>query len=300
LLFIPFFRREKGFWSRAVVFVISTFIVAAPIGLYFVKNPADFFLRMSQLSITDTAKPILVLAHNLAKTALMFNIHGDASWLLNVSGAPELFLPVGIIFLIGIVWGLYTLWPGRGPRKGMSTDNVPLNFSLLLVFSWIVLGALPAVASGENIPHALRSILMLPPAIILAALGGIWTYRFIERRTKEKIAVVIGILFLASVAIFAYVDYFIIWAENPNVPVVFDADYVQIGHEINALPASTPKYVVIERRGLLTRGIPLPAETTMFITDSFTARTQEARNIHYLLPNEVSEIPLSAAVFYIR
>ena len=40
----------------------------------------------------------------------MFNVHGDDNWRHNVSGAPELFWPVGILFLLGIILGLYSLW----------------------------------------------------------------------------------------------------------------------------------------------------------------------------------------------
>jgi hypothetical protein len=141
---------------------------------------------------------------------------------------------------------------------------------------------------------------MLPPAIILAALGGIWVYRLIEHYGGKTTAMTIAALFLAGVAIFAYVDYFDIWAGNTNVPGAFNANYVMLGYEINAFPTSTPKYVVVNAGGVLARGIPVPAETTMFITDSFTTSTQEAKNIHYLLPNEIDQIPPGAPVFYIN
>jgi hypothetical protein len=78
---------------------------------------------------------------------------------------------------------------------------------------------------------------------------------------------------------------------------------VTIGHEINALPTSTPKYVVVNAGGVLVRGIPTPAETTMFITHSFTASDAAAADIHYLLPTQTSSIPAgtpSADVFEIN
>ncbi len=53
LLFIPFFKTRPGFWKRVLVFIVAAFIVAAPIGWYFVKHPADFFGRTSEIAVTN-------------------------------------------------------------------------------------------------------------------------------------------------------------------------------------------------------------------------------------------------------
>jgi 4-amino-4-deoxy-L-arabinose transferase-like glycosyltransferase len=302
LLFIPFFKKEADFWKRVLVFLIVTFIVAAPIGWYFVKNPDAFFGRTTEISVTNNANPVREFAINLGKTALMFNFHGDENWRQNVSGAPELFWPVGILFLVGILLCLYAIWRRWRKRPTDRNEDILPLFSVLLVCFWIILGALPAAASDEGIPHALRSILMLPPAMIFAAIGGMWVYGLIKKHAGKLIAMSIAIVFIAGVAVYGYVDYFIIWAQNPNVPGAFNADYVAIGQEMNALPATTPKYVVVNAGGVLARGIPVPAETTMFITNSFTTSTQEAQNIHYLLPDETSSIPEgtpASEIFYI-
>ena len=101
----------------------------------------------------------------------------------------------------------------------------------------------------------------------------------------------------------AYVSYFIVWAKNPNVYWAFNENYVEIGNQMNALPASTPKYVVVTAGGVLARGIPVPAETVMFVTDSFTTSTQLAHHITYLLPDQTSTIPAgtpSSTIFYVN
>jgi 4-amino-4-deoxy-L-arabinose transferase-like glycosyltransferase len=297
LLFVPFFMKYKDFWKRAALFLVVTFLVALPIGYYFLTNPGSFFGRTSEISVTSASSPLTTFAVNFAKTMLEINVHGDYNWRQNVSGAPELFWPVGILFLIGIVWALWWLF------KNKFTRSLPNTFGLLFVFAWFILGALPAAISNEGIPHALRSILMLPPAIMFAALGGMWVYRWLAVKWNRKGAMTLSIIFLVIVAVFAYYDYFIVWAENPNVPGSFNADYVAIGDQINALPTSTPKYVVVNAGGVLARGIPVPAETTMFITNTFTTSTQIAKNIQYLLPDQASEIPAGApstSIFYIN
>jgi hypothetical protein len=307
-LFIPFFTKGKDFWKRSAVFIIFIFITAAPIGWYFLKHPADFFGRTAEISIANATNPVRDFAVNIVKTVLMFNFHGDNNWRQNISGAPELFWPVGILFVLGILLGLYSLWKSWR-RKTIRDDSKNLlpTFPLLFVFSWIILAGLPAAASDEGIPHALRSILMLPPVMIFAAIGGVWLYGVIcemwNTKWMKKITNIIAIIFIATVTVYAYIDYFVVWAQNPNVPGAFNTNYVTIGNEINALPTSTPKYVVINADGVMTRGYPMPVETTMFITDSFLPNVAAAKNIHYLLPNETSTIPEGTPqneIFYIN
>ena len=84
-----------------------------------------------------------------------------------------------------------------------------------------------------------------------------------------------------------------------NIPLIVN-DHVEIAREINSLPASTPKYVVVEADGVLVRGIPMPAQTVIFMTNTYEPEDQAAKNVHYLLPSETGQIPPGAAVFYIR
>ncbi len=304
LLFIPFFRKNPGFWKRTATFIATTFIVAAPIGWYFATTPGSFFGRTAQIAVTAASNPARDFVVNITKELLMFNWHGDYNWRQNVSGAPELFWPVGLLFLLGIALSIYYAIR-RMRKKYVTAENEALfpPFGIWLTFAWFIFGILPAAASDEGIPHALRSILALAPALIFATLGGVWLYRAIKKHWNVALAKSLMIIFIVTVAGWGYYDYFVIWAQNPNVPGAFSANYVDIGRAINALPASTPKYVIVNAGGVPVRGIPTPAETTMFITHSFTAADATAANIHYLLPDQASTIPAgtpSADVFYIN
>lgn len=307
LLFIPFFKTHPHFWKRAALFIAAAFVAAAPIGWYFAGHPADFFGRTSEISVASAGNPIVQFAVNAGKELLMFNFRGDANWRQNVSGAPELFFPVGILFLLGIAVGIWSL--AQHKRRGLARLDPEVSpeisfppFAVLLAFAWLILGLLPAALSNEAIPHALRSILALPPAIILAAMGGVWLYRIIKNR-RPAAAFAVALFFFAAVAAAGYIDYFLVWAQNPNVPGAFAADYVAIGRAINVLPASTPKYVVVEAGGVPVDGIPMPAQTTMFVTDTFTPAGQTAKDVRYLLPGQTSMIPPGTPrsdIFYIR
>ena len=310
LLFIPFFKDRPGFWKRAAIFIVVAFLVALPIGLYFLHNPGDFFGRTAQISVTNAKNPLGEFALNVGKTLAMFTFTGDGNWRQNIAGAPELFFPVGILFLLGIVLSAcFLLWKKIHPQSAIRDEPIEqlritdYGFGLWLMFCWFILALLPAAVSDEGIPHALRSILTLPPAIFFAALAGIWAYYKIRNGGFKKTAASLALLFLIVVGANAYISYFIIWAKNPNVYWAFNENYVETGNQINALPTSTQKYVIVTAGGVLAHGIPVPAETVMFVTDSFTTSTQLAHHIAYLLPDETSTIPAgtpTGTIFYVN
>jgi len=319
LLFLipPFFKKDWRFWQRALVFLAVAFIVGAPIGWYFIQHPADFFGRTSEISITNAASPIHDLLVNVGKTALMFNFHGDYNWRQNVSGAPQLWWPIGILFLLGLALGIIWLirWLALKKDDEIKIKNHGTIFGLVLMFSWFILGLLPEIFSDEGIPHALRSLLVVVPTMAFAAIAGVWLYhllryrflpKFTSARTSKLIMNILAAIFLTTVATYGYYDYFITWAQNPNVPGAFSTNYVAIGNAINALPPATQKYVVVNAGGVVDYGIPVPATTVMYITNSFVpdAVTQkDVNNIHYLLPNEAGQIPAgtpSDTIFYVN
>ena len=276
---------RKKILLSAFCFLFSAFIVIAPLGFYFLQNPQDFFGRTSQISVFSSPAPIKDLGMNILKTAGMFNFVGDNNWRHNYAGRPELFWPVGILFLLGIFLGVKSLL--KRPRKP----------EYAILFGWLAVAVLPVVVSNESLPHALRAILMIPPVFILAGIGGIWVYEFIVTKLRnitklQRIFLLSTFYFLLSLLVFeAYVAYFVLWGQNHNVYGAFSANYVEIGRQLNALPKELPKYVVVEARGADVRGLPMPTQTVMFITDTFTPKKQKEKNIFYLLPEQTGQIP---------
>ncbi len=303
LLFIPFFAKEKEFWKVMGTFLIATFFVALPIGIYFLQHPADFMGRTTQVSVFSSASPLGSLAINTVKTLGMFNFAGDWNWRHNYSGSPELFWPVGFLFVVGIIVGIWKTFKIK-IQEMSETWLVRQRFSFLFVFLFFFLAMLPVVISNEGIPHALRSILMIPPVMILCGIGGIAAYDWLkkyERGYWSRSTVAFLTAFAAAFIISnAYQTYFIAWANNPNVQGAFAADYVALGRKLNSLPVDIPKYVVVDTGGVLINGIPMPAQTVMFITNTFLTEGQKAKNIHYVLPDQEKTIPNGAETFYIK
>ncbi len=282
----------KNMARIASIFIAGAALVSVPLLVYFAGHPGDFFGRTSQVSIFSTENPAVALLKNGADTFGMFFFRGDMNWRHNLPGAPEFFWPVAILFAAALLLGIAKL-----ARRGQEKERNPFIFLL----SGLIVAALPVVVSSEGIPHALRAILMIPSAIILAAWAGVAIHEWLLNKNihTKACAAFIG-LFFAMVMVQAYYAYFIEWGESPETAGAFTTDYAAIARSVNALPPQIPKYVIVEAGGVDVRGIPMPAQTVMFLTDSFTLEKQNEKNIRYVLPGRPAIIPKEAAIFAIR
>jgi hypothetical protein len=242
----------------------------------------------------------------------MFNIAGDRNWRHNIEGAPQLIWFVGQMFLFGLFWSFGII---DDARKALENGNAKLKgvwrnvlvimnrdcFPVILLVAWFLICMLPVVLSDAEFAHALRAILMLPPVIIFAALGGRWLYQKLQVRVRPAGLKAMAIVLLAFLVADAYRTYFVVWAHNPEVPSAFSSHAVQLGRQLNALPPETPKYVIVQPLNelMLVRGIPISALPTMFVTDTFGPEEQKAKNIHYVLPADEDTIPEDGMKFYL-
>lgn len=279
--------------------MVVTIIIALPIGIYYFQHPADFMGRTSQVSIFSSGNPLESLIVNTGKTLGMFNISGDWNWRHNFAGRPLIFWPVGMFFVIGLIRSVHKLFKTRKTHGHYSSVQV-------LLLSWFGLGLLPVILSNEGLPHALRAILVAPVAMIFAGEGLWWLYDFCkkwyhlhdthdvafhERHAPESIVVatVAICIFLFAVMLAEYHEYFDVWAKNPNVADAYSENYVALGRLLNAMPITEKKYVVVNAGGADVRGIPMPAQTVMFITDTWTPEKQKAKNIYYLTEKQYND-----------
>lgn len=286
LVFVPFFWRRAGFWKSAAVFVVVTLIVVAPLARYFVQHPEDFVGRAAQISVTSSDAPVKYFVRGLLSELAMLNYHGDRNWRHNIGKAPELFLPVGLLFWAGFIAAVRRLWAWWRHGEG---EGLPA--ALLLV--WFFVGMVPAAAAME-VPSALRSVLMIPPVMALAAFGGVLVVQRVGTSWGRRWTAAVVAVFCIVVCVHSYIGYFRIWAHSPQVQPAFNAQDVPVAAAINALPRAVPKYVVIREvpgLGFWTRGLPVTAATVEFLTHSFTDKDRAERNIHYLPHGDRSTIP---------
>ena len=283
------------FVSVAGAFMLGCAIAVAPLVSYFVSNPADFFGRTSQISVFSSPTPVKDLALNTLKTALMFNFRGDANWRHNFSGYPALSVLAGIFFLFGIFLSgkkIFTKFKDSAPE--------------LFIFFWIAVSLLPVVISNEGIPHALRAIIAIPGVMVAAAIGmdflwGKLKVWFSAGKNGSLLFKACAGIIISFFVVEPFIMYFVLWGKNPNVAGAFNQNYVEIARSINSLPERTEKYVVVLAGGAEARGIPIPAQTVKFMTDSFTEKGMGKNNIRYFRSfEELPENRGEAAIFVIE
>lgn len=288
-----FIRLFKGF----AVFIITACLISLPLLFYFFLNEGAFMSRSgSQLSVFSQEYPIRELTLSTIKTLGMFNFYGDFNWRHNISGSSQLFWPIGALFVIGFIKELLH-WLKR-KHGHFSTSHT-------FLFAWFFIMLLPGFLSTEA-PHALRTIGVIPVSMVFGAFGLWWLYEklhhiliFYEQskyhsHQKHLVLSLTFFVFLLSITIAEYYRYFKIWSKGADS--AFNAGYVDIAQTLNNLPATAQKYVIINVDGVLTeipgsegQLIPMPAQTVMFLTDTFTRQKQLKNNIFYLTEKEYKD-----------
>jgi 4-amino-4-deoxy-L-arabinose transferase-like glycosyltransferase len=278
---------KKVFILYTLYFILTTFIVALPIGIYFLNHPQDFISRAGDVSVFSQKNPILALGKSLASHLLMFNFLGDFNWRHNISGKPVLFWPVGILFLIGLIFCLGKI------LKAFKNENRSSVIGYWSLISWWFVMLLPGVLTSEGVPHSLRVIGSIPPTFIFAGIGGLFLWEKINQFQINKktrgwlipsLLILLAVLFIYA----QYWRYFILWGKNPETEGAFSKNYVLIGNYLNSLPKTVKKYVIVNQSGTLVKGIPMPAQTAMFIESTKFGEPQSI----YLLPEDIDKIKI--------
>ncbi len=285
-------KQQKTFICYTLYLLLTIFIVALPIGIYFLENPAQFFGRAAGVSILSQGNPIYNLGKSLILHLGMFNFYGDGNWRHNFSGSPQLLWPIGIFFLIGFIYSLYRNYKSILLHRSILSEFFPFGF----LISWFLIMLLPGVLSYEGIPHSLRVIGVIPSVYIFAAFGAFWLYKKIKRFFKTKyqtIALYLCLsIILLSIAYAQFDKYFFQWAKRPELKGAFAENYVAIGKYLNSLPDDVQKYVIVNQSGVPVpwpNGIPMPAQTTMFIERTKYPEPQAI----YLLPENINQIKIN-------
>lgn len=285
--------------NRFVVFAATTIIVALPLLIFFLNHPGELLGRATtDISIFKQSHPLYKFLENTVKTLGMFNFRGDFIWRHNISKSPELVWPMGIFFVIGFIRELAS-WLKKH-------DNWSPNNTLL--FSWFFVMLLPGFLSVPA-PHALRTIGVVPVVMIFAGKGLWWTYD--KFRQKYSWFRNILVVLLVSLALVEFWRYQVVWGQNVQVKDEFRENYVYVTSYINKLPKDVPKYIIVNMVGTLVpipddpdgRSIPAPAQTVMFLTDTFSYQKQIKKKMFYLTAEEFNKIGSSqkdAIVIYFK
>lgn len=154
--------------------LIAAFAIFVPLFGYWLEYPASFWQRVSGRfvgEVFESAPPGLQyrlealqtnlrhLADNFVRTALMFHVHGDETWVSNIPGQPALDPISGILFLAGLaVWSVQTM------RRQIHLGWLALASLLIMLLPSVL-----ALANPIEVPSATRTGGALPIVYMLAA-----------------------------------------------------------------------------------------------------------------------------------
>ncbi|MCD6271157.1 glycosyltransferase family 39 protein [bacterium] len=287
LLVIGRRKNLKQFIILSAKFLLPTFLVALPLGIYFLYHPQDFFGRLGPISIFSQKDFISAFRESLFKHLLMFNFAGDRNWRHNISGAPQLFWPIGILFLVGILIFVNRFF------VFLEEKNKRAFFYFIPLFGFFVF-LLPGILTYEGIPHSLRTIGTIPFVYIFVGFAALWVYEKIRKiLTQYKFAPLflktLAIVFLLFVLSNQANRYFILFAKNENVKGAFCKNFVQMGEYLTSFEEDVKRYVIVNEDGVPVswlNGIPMPAQTLVFEEIS---KYGEIRAV-YLKPEDVDKI----------
>ena len=293
-----------------LLFMLGTVVTASPMIYHFVKHPEHLNARQNDNSISaldpqNNHGDILgTLLKTFTQTFGQFLYRGDLNWRHNLPPNPELSPFVAIMFLLGLCLaltflflGLKHIWTAKDKKADFSRvqNNIVFYGTLL---AWLVIMLSPAYLTVEGLPHALRSIGSLPAVFLLSTMPIVFILnaKLPRQNTKDPVLNTLGTLFfrlksgiiflsLAVTALQTYMNYFHIWGPSPQAASAFERRLVNIGNYLAQSDPEKTKYVVVNYRAKFTDlGFPVSLETIHFFT------YQKARNVVYLLPEQISGI----------
>ena len=215
-------------------------LVAAPILVYFILHPEDFFSRSSQLLVFHPSRsqgdPLRAFLVNVWEHLLAFGFRGDLHWYHNFVGQPMLNPGEAFFFWLGV--GM-AVWRWQRPP-----------YRLLLL--WLGVLLLPAMLARDSVPHTLRMI-GAAPAIYLLVAAGVWeALRFLRdrffRQNETRAAIAVGIVASGLILIqgvSTYRTYFQKWAAAPELNEAYEVEWTDLARALNAQPPNADTVYLI-------------------------------------------------------
>jgi hypothetical protein len=204
-------------------------VLAAPLLLYFVRNPELLLLRPSQISVagsTDSPADNSVWASAWFTLRMYwpFGATGDMDPRRNLPGEPVLTLWLAFPFFAGLVLSFLRI---RSTAYWVAIVGL--------------VGLLSVGAMSEYAPHFHRVLGASAPTAILCAIGLDTCWHWRPQRAPYVRWLAPTLLVLA--AVFSWRDYFVRWAALPDLYYAFDDGLWQVGQWVADRPADETVYL---------------------------------------------------------
>lgn len=237
VLFAGDSRKRRKTAAHLGIFLLMALVIFAPLGIYFLKHPAYFSVRMSQLSplqASSTSADLKGLFWRATlRVAAMFSFQGENYWRYNIPGKPIFPWAVSILFYLGIAHSLVRLVRARGALE---------RGTHLMILMWLPIMQLPNLLAAESAPSSVRALGLIPLLFVLPAQGLSVILKALRRaveRLSPKATRLIGpgalILLLTLGGMATWRDYFRIWANCPLVYYYNEAELRAAARYLNEL-----------------------------------------------------------------
>jgi len=210
-------------WQGLLVMGGAAAVAFAPLAHAFLTHPEWFGRRM------QTAAPLSALLPNLGRTLAGWLWMGEAA-LHSLPGRPIYDPAMGLLLVVGTAVAVSKI------RRAA--------YSVWL--AWFV-GVLPGGFLSEPTPMFYRIMTGVPATTALCAIGGYHIWRFAAARLprlRHLALFLLAIIFVASTWATGY-DYFVRWANWPNLPMVMDVWKWRAAESILEAPADEALFVTI-------------------------------------------------------
>lgn len=223
----------KRHWRGLAIFWTAAVLVVAPLCVHYIKNPNTFINRTAQVSILKTVRQVgsyQPILDNLQATARVFHQIGDPSPRHNLPGEPQADPLTGVLFVIGLGYGLFNL---RDRRRGV-----------LILWLVITMAGAYLTEIGGDSPNTYRTLTALPAIVLLAgevmvslARGLIWLIPAsgdAMRVWATRLGSGVVILGLVGSAAWESDIYFGRQAQSPTVQAGFDQTESRVARDVVA------------------------------------------------------------------
>jgi len=209
-------------WPGVLYFGVGTLLTLIPLGAYAARHWDVVMGRPGQVSVLNPAvhqgDVWGTLGRHLIRTLGMFFVRGDTIPRHNVPGRPVFTPLLGGAMVVGAVQAAV-----RARRRDVGS-------ALLLI--WLMTMLVPTLAA-DDAPHFLRAIGVLPPLVVLPALGLETVWRASDRRARQVWGS-IAVCLILTLSLGATVrDYFFRYGSSPEAGYAFEAAATELAARIN-------------------------------------------------------------------
>ncbi len=227
-LFVAHRPQAKKMAAPTVAGLVMAGLLVTPMFLYLRAHPE----ALTRLDMLDGPLDALrqgnlgPIFHNAWQAFLAFFWPGAGDQFLayNIPGRPVFDGITAVFFLLGLG---FSLWHWRKPA-----------YALLLI--WFATGIIPSLITGPT-ANTTRNLAAISAVHILPAVGFWQITAWAQRRWprfNQKRAAAAAVLWLAAVLILVSRDYFVRWAQSPDVRGAYQTTLIAMLNHLQSQPTS--------------------------------------------------------------